>query len=105
MTATLTPPDELTIVQLDEDWAVPCDVGRGVEPCPGCGRTHQPCGRQAAWVAWAVRCCSRRPASVLLCDEHRQALGNPTTYSVCGHCTTTFTPALKAFSTVEPLNG
>lgn len=90
--------EPVAIEHLDEAWAVPCDIGRMTKHLG-----EAPCDRPAEWIAWSVRCCADRSASLLFCEGHRADIAAaPIGY--CGHCHTMFAPSIAAFRLIEPLN-
>ena len=102
MTALSLPvavPVDLTIQHLDEDWAVPCDVGRNT----GGPQGADVCSVTATWTAWSVKCCEGRAIAVVLCDGHKAALLT-SPFGVCQHCEYVFSPASAGVRLIEPLN-
>lgn len=89
--------DPIAIADLDEDWAVPCEVGVKLKRANG-----EVCNRTAEWVAWTVRCCPERTASMFICDGHRRSL--TTRAAVCHHCREPFLPGILGYRLIEPLN-
>jgi hypothetical protein len=91
--------DPFLLAHLDEDWAVPCEMGQTIERAGGSG-----CSATAEWIAWAVRCCPDRTSSVLLCSGHKSELIATPKPGVCSHCDEVFFPGRTGFRLIEPLN-
>lgn len=86
---------ELTVVELDQDWTIPCEylpTSSG-----GCGGDDP-----AVWIAHWVPCCDQRVATFWCarCLTAILAAG----YLGCGFCNTEYMPPRDGLTTIEPLN-
>lgn len=88
---------EILTDHLDEDWAVPCEVGVKLKRSNG-----EVCDRAAEWIAWSVTCCPDRYGSILLCETHRASIA--VRVMVCAFCREPFLPGITGFRLIEPLN-
>lgn len=93
--------NEVLIEHLDEDWAVPCEIGRDApdEDTIGC-RGNNP----AAFIVWPVSCCPRKGAPMLACKACLDEMLDDAWGIRCVWCDQAFLPSSTAFRLIEPLN-
>ncbi|HEY3559639.1 MAG TPA: hypothetical protein VGL05_19355 [Kribbella sp.] len=90
--------DTRPIDHLDEDWATPCEAGRGSGEAIAC-RPRNP----AAFVVWPVVCCPPNNAVTLWCRPCLDELLSAD-FLACAHCGHVFDPSSTAIRLIEPLN-
>lgn len=89
------------LANLDEDWAIPCEIGRDApdDNVIGC-RGANP----ADFILWPVHCCPRKERPILSCKRClADLLSDPLGVS-CAWCRTSFMPGVTALRLIEPLN-
>lgn len=101
MTIALPVESPAIIEHLDQDWAVPCQMGRDAPDSDaiGCGG-HNP----AAFVVWPVECCAHKTRPALACKPCLDELLNDPLGVSCAWCGTSFMPGSTALRLIEPLN-
>lgn len=96
--------DEDTLVHLDEEWAVPCDIPGRRALSPGgwpCCRDDEP----AKWIAWKHCPCNKGSRYMLICDTAKNIYESwirTGASFACIWCEQSFVPGPNW---VTPLNG
>jgi hypothetical protein len=75
----------------DLDFGLPCDWLLGA------------CDRDAAWVAYPVRCCPAKEPYLLLCTEHKEWFEACEDALECSLCHTRYKPGSACIERYEPL--
>lgn len=87
--------DRIATLDLDEDWAVPCEFLPSRDG--GCGGIDP-----AEWIAWWLPCCDQRYPT-LWCARCLNAI-LAAGFLGCGFCHTEYTPPRQGLTSIEPLN-
>lgn len=93
MTAVVLDPSVTVVEQLDEAWAIPCEVRKPW----GCGGD-----RAAEWIAYLTTCCPV-VKTAFYCTQCKDMLLSLDVLACC-HCDTQFRPASTAYQRFEPIN-
>lgn len=93
MTAPGIEVSAMELLELDTDWAVPCEC-TGEHGCGG--------DNAAEWIAYWVDCCPR-PKRFLYCTPCKDLLAGAPAVT-CSWCHEMFEPGSTAFALIEPLN-
>jgi hypothetical protein len=89
--------EALAIGHLDEDWAVPCEVGRKLVTCRG--------ENPAEFVLWITPCsCCARVRPRLSCKPCLDDILGDQVDVCCQGCNAAYLPASTAIRLIEPLN-